>query len=122
MTEVQNIIDKICNSSPDIYRDYSLNNLSDYYREGEDLRTLIPMLCHQNPEIVSAGAWIASEVVDVDRGREIFVELSQLLSHPDPTVRFWPIECITLLVKASDTVVLQQLVSLIADKNIGNSR
>jgi len=77
------------------------------------------LLTHDDPQIASAGAWIASEVVGVGRGREIFDELSQMLHNPDPAVRFWPISAVAYLANASDAPELQKLISLIADENIG---
>jgi HEAT repeat protein len=119
MTEIRDIIGIVCIDGPGAFDSYSPNRLADYYRNGESLRTLIPMLTHNDPEIASAGAWIASEVVDINNGREIFDELSQLLYHPDPAVRFWPISSVVYLADAGDTTELEQLFSLVADENIG---
>lgn len=119
MTTIQDIIGEICISGPQGFQIWSPNALADRFRQGEDLRDLAPMLTHSDPQIASAGAWIASEVVDTTRGRTIFDELARLLSHPDPAVRFWPISSVAQLARPSDTTAIHRLVSLIADKNMG---
>lgn len=119
MTQVQSIIDTICVSGPIGFQIHSPNEIADFFRQGETLLTLAPMLTHSNPEILSAGSWIASEVVDSCHGREIYDELSQLLHHPDPAVRFWPISCVAQLSTFSDTASMHKLVLLIADENVG---
>ena len=73
-----------------------INQAADSYRQGSDLRTLVPLLVSTDSKLVSAGTWIASEVVDKNRGREIFNELAVLLDHTDPAIRFGVIESIAL--------------------------
>ncbi len=119
MTVIRDIIKNICSVGPSGFDSYSPNRIANFYRRGENLRTLVPLLTHKDPQIASAGAWIASEVVGIGRGREIFDELFQMLYNPDPAVRFWPISAVACLATASDTAELQKLITLIADENIG---
>ena len=119
MTHVEQIIAELCLATSDKLGAVSLNQLADYYRNGEDLRTLVPLLNHQNPEIVSGAAWIAAEVIDSQHGREVFDELKQLLGHRDPGVRFSAISSVAQLVTADDRETLQQLLLLTGDENTG---
>ncbi len=122
MTTAKNIVAEICKSDGQRFRDVSLSDLADFFRNGESMRTLLPLLRHANPEVASGGAWIASEVADHTNGREVFDELSQLLGHPDPAVRFWPISSVAYLATANDRNALAQLLSLVADSNTGVRR
>ena len=113
------VIQEICANRPEMFETYSLSQLADYFRGRESVQALTPMLTHKDPEIASAGAWIASEVIEENKGREIFFELAKLLGHPDPGVRFWPISSVALLAKDGDTKELKQLLALLGDENPG---
>ena len=119
--DIHEVIARICDAKEETLRQ-SMNPVADLYREGADLRTLIPLLIHSDSRVVECGAWIASEVVDGHRGREIFDELSQLLDHSNPAVRFWSIESIALSVKPEEHSVIHRLFLLAADPSPGVRR
>jgi len=96
-----------------------VNQVADSYRQGANLLSLIPLLEHSDPRLVSVAAWIASEVVDGIRGREIFQSLATLLQHSDPAVRFGVVESIALLAKPEDHSVVHRFLFLTADPNPG---
>ncbi len=99
-----------------------IDQITDLYRGGADLRTLIPLLEHPDSGYVSLGASIVSEVADGNRGREIFQHLAALLTHPSPSVRFAVIASVTMLVKPSELSVIRALFMLAADPNPGVRR
>lgn len=115
----QKIIQQICDGGPNMFDTFSPNIIADNFRKGASLQALIPMLRHKDPQIASAGAWIASEVIDRNYGWEIFAEISNLLYHSEPAVRFWAISSFAFLAKAENRTDLAQFISLIDDDNIG---
>jgi hypothetical protein len=116
------IIAKVCEADDETLAKMSMNAIANMYRDGADLRTLIPLLRHSRSQTVECGAWIASEVVDRHKGREILHELSELLDHPTPAVRFWVIESVALLVKPDDRSIIPRLFILASDPNPGVRR
>jgi hypothetical protein len=96
-----------------------VNQVADSYRRGADLRSLIPLLEHSDPRIVSIATWIVSEVVDEIRGRELFDALVPLIHHSDPAIRFGVIESIVLLVAHDEHSIMQKFFLLAADPNPG---
>ena len=96
-----------------------VNQVADSYRQGANLLSLIPLLEHSDPRLVAVAAWIASEVLDGIRGREIFESLATLLQHSDPAVRFGVVESIALLAKPEDQSVVHKFLLLAADPNPG---
>ena len=96
-----------------------VNQVADSYRQGASLRSLIPLLEHTDTRLVAVATWIASEVVDGIRGREIFESLANLLQHSDPAIRFGVVESIALLAKPEDHSVVHKFLLLAADPNPG---
>ena len=96
-----------------------VNTFADLFRGGADLRTLVPLLKHADSQVVSAAAWIASEAISGQRGREIFEDLCLLLNHPDPAVRVGVIESVAILARPTDKSAIRSLFSLAADPNRG---
>jgi hypothetical protein len=118
MAHIDNVIAKLCESDEETLKQ-SMNTVADLYREGADLRTLIPLLRHSDSRVVQCGVWIASEVVDKEHGRELFSELSELLEHPDSAVRFWTIASVAFLVNPQDYSVVHRLFLRVLDVNPG---
>ena len=119
---MKNLIDEVLSMAKELDENkvaHYVNRLADQFRNGEDLRALKPLLENQDPRLVWIGAWIVSEVVDGRRGREVFGEISKLLKHPDPAVRFAAIAGTALLTKPSEFSVTQQLLLLAIDGNPG---
>lgn len=95
------------------------NQAADSYRQGADLRTLVPLLEHSDSRLVSVAAWIVSEVVDGVRGREVFDAIAPLLHHSDPAVRFSVIESVAMLVRPEEHSIIHELFMLAVDPNPG---
>ncbi len=121
MSDVEAFIAKLCEAEEETLR-HSVNPLADLYRCGADLRTLLPLLVHSDARVVECGAWIASEVVHQSRGREIFSELSHLIDHQDPAVRYWVVESVALLLRPEDRKVTRQWILLVVDANLAVRR
>jgi hypothetical protein len=117
MTDIRDIIESIVDADDKSLQLMSWNRVADYYRSGADLKTLLPLLESDRARVVQCGAWLASEVVDFNLGRELFDALSRLLFHSDDEVRFLAIESVSLLVRQTDTTVLVRLVELLADQS-----
>jgi hypothetical protein len=117
MIDLDEVITKLCNEDEATLRQ-SMNPVADFYRNGADLQTLIPILTHSNPRVVECGVWIASEVVDWNYGREIFNALVPLLDHPTSAVRFWAIASITCLLTPEDHAAIQSLFLKIVDPSL----
>ncbi len=94
------------------------NTFSDEFRTGRDIRDLIPVLRHEDPEVVIAGAWIASEVVDQRRGREIYGDLIALLGHSDPGVRFEAVAAVAQLLEPGEDEIVRSLVNCVVDDDM----
>lgn len=99
-----------------------VNKVADEFRRGADLRDLLPLITHSDARFVSVGAWIASEVVVGTRGREIFEELTDLLLHKDPVVRFEAIKSVSQLVQPDDQIAIGSLIRLSIDDDAGVRR
>lgn len=119
--DIHNLIEVISRSDDDGASDF-VNRLADSYRDGGDLRDLIPLLESADSRLAWVGAWIVSEVASSVRGREVFEHLSKLLTHSDPSVRFAVIAGITFLVQSNESHVTKQLFLLAADENAGVRR
>jgi hypothetical protein len=117
MIDIDDAVARICAADVETLKGMSMNRVADWYRAGGDLRTLIPLLTHSNSQVVECGAWIASEVVDRHRGREVFYELTALLNHPSAAVRFWAIESIALSISPNDHSAVERLFSLAVDSD-----
>jgi HEAT repeat protein len=89
--------------------------IADFYRAGADIITLLPLLKHSNSRVVSCAVWIASEVAIGERGRKLFNELSELLYHSDPGIRFHAAMSVANLVTNNDKAAASKLIELSLD-------
>jgi len=99
-----------------------VNNFANRYRKGAPVTELLPLLTHPDSRVVGVGAWIASEVVNERRGRDIFLPLSRLLEHDDPAVRFEALAGVPQLVQANESAVILSILRLLADEDPGVRR
>lgn len=120
--EVHEAIAAVTDADDTTLSKMSMNRVADIFRDGADVRALLPLITHRRPQVVECGAWIASEIVSATRGREIFAELGALLTHPNPAVRFWTIGSVAVLLTPTDLAAAQQWFSLLADSNSGVRR
>lgn len=118
MASISTAITRFLNSN-DHDRGIAANELSDYYREGESLLSLIPLLTSDDANVAENAAWIASEIVDGRRGHEILEYLTPLLKSPNPRIRFWAIESVALLADYAETTAIVDLLHLLIDANQG---
>lgn len=121
MTEIHELIARLSTADEDT-ADECIRELERECRRGAGLRVLVPLLTHSDSRYVSVAARIASEVADGHRGREVFEELSALLEHADPAVRFGAIEGVALSVQPGEQSVIQRLLLLAADPDPGVRR
>ncbi len=115
MTEIENTIADICNADDSTIQNMSLRKVADFYRNGAMLYTLFPLLRSSRPRVVQCGAWVASEVADSKKGREVFKDLVRLLNHSDDEVRFLSIEGVAILARSTDTAAVHRLIELLID-------
>lgn len=99
-----------------------VNKMANRYRRGARLDELLPLLTHIDSRFVSVAAWIVGEVADESRGREIFPQLSRLLEHDDPAVRFEALTSVTQLVRPDEHPVVISILQRLADENAGVRR
>lgn len=99
-----------------------INRISTRYRRGAPLEELLPLLTHADSRVVAVAAWIVGEVADENRGREIFPQLSQLLEHSDPAVRFETLKSVARLVRSNEHLVVVAILRRLADENAGVRR
>jgi hypothetical protein len=71
------------------------------------------LLLNDDPEIVKAGAWIASELGG--KGKSLLDAVFPLLEHPDSRVRFSVIDCILLWADSSHGLQLASVLRLLSD-------
>jgi hypothetical protein len=99
-----------------------VNDFAARYRKGAPTTELLPLLTHPDSRVVCVGAWVASEVVNERRGRDIFLPLSRLLEHDDPAVRFEALASVPRLVQANEPTVVLSILRLLADEDPGVRR
>jgi hypothetical protein len=93
-----------------------INDLSNGFRRGGDLKQLRPLLTHPDVRIILVAAWIISEVADATCGRELFQELCSLVSHSDPDVRFEAIISVAILMKPDETNAIRSILHCLIDE------
>ncbi len=100
-----------------------LNEITDEFRSGADLRLLAPLLESDDVELVSLAAYMADEGIPGPRrrareeshDRELFGRLVELLGHADPAVRWNATGAVAQLVMPQDRDAMSALVKLVVD-------
>jgi hypothetical protein len=107
------IIQRILNGSSSAdYDDLKLQLLEEFLH-GRPTTDLLPLLRSKNDSAVQVGIWIASELGV--SGRPLVTGILPLLSHTDPTVRFFALDCVLAWASGAEAPALSSAVVLIED-------
>jgi hypothetical protein len=99
-----------------------VNEIANLFREGLSLRELVPLLVHPDPKVAAAGAWIASEVTNERRGRDLLAVLAKHLTHQDPAVRFYALTSVAAIAGGDDWREILAVLDCLVDENSGVRR
>ena len=94
MADIDEIIQELTSNPESAQNGRVVNQLLEHFQDGAPLEYLRSLMLSPDPQLSSAGAWIASEL-GVE-GKPLLDVVSSLLDHPDKRVRFWSIDCILL--------------------------
>jgi HEAT repeat protein len=97
-----------------------LNAIVDEFRGGRDIMQIVNLLDSDNPEVVSIGAWILSELHYQLYNSCVFINrLKELLDHEDPGVRFAALSAIYPAINPLDENMTRLLNKLRNDQDEG---
>lgn len=94
-----------------------LNNLLREFHRGFPLENLRLLLASSSQSIVTAGAWIASELGA--KGRPLLPDIVPLLTNPARKVRFFAIDCVLVWAGPEDKEALATAAALVDDSDAG---
>ena len=90
--------------------------IGEFYR-GHPVETLIPLLRSDSDKVTSSATWLASELGE--RALPLTSELTKLLHHPFPRVRFWAVDAIWGLGPTADSHATAQAALAVHDEHSG---
>lgn len=94
MKDINELIEELTRNPETADDGLLLNELLEQFQDKAPLECLRPLLLSSDPQLASAGAWIASELGVP--GKPLLDVVASLLVHPDKRVRFWSIDCVLL--------------------------
>jgi HEAT repeat protein len=94
-----------------------MNDLLAEFHRGYPLDNLRRLLVDSNPDVVTVGTWIASELGE--KGSPLFGDISHLIGHPEKKVRFSAIDCVLAWGKPSNKAEVASVIKLLNDPDPG---
>jgi len=95
----------------------AINDLIGEFYRGHPVETLLPLLRSDSDEVTSSATWLASELGE--RALSLTAELSELLRHSSPRVRFWAVDAIWGLGPTADSEATARAALAVRDEHSG---
>lgn len=113
MAASETSVERILDSSSGDERDALKLELLQELQRGRPIGDLNVLLKAADPGAVKAGVWVASELGAA--GKPLLADVVPLLEHPDPTVRFFALDCILLWASTDDGPALARAAAMLED-------